>query len=103
MTENLLNWLLGVVETHPEGIDAKTVGVIKTRLERAVGEIFKKQMEEAEWKRATAVPQTTTTISGAKAYYGANAATSRTSARAALAGDMNAKMDEAIFEVLTGK
>ena len=114
MTENLLNWLLGVVETHPDGLDAQTVAVGKTRLERAVGELFKAKLEAEEWRRASmvgkaqALGQTTTTVSTGKLYYGgasntAGGGTLRVEANKPLASSLAQELDRAAYNALTGK
>jgi len=44
MKDSLLNWLLGVVESHPEGFGPETVAIMKTRLQQAVGEKLKDEL-----------------------------------------------------------
>lgn len=48
MSHDLLNWLLGVVETHPEGLSAESVATVRERLEKEVGNIVRREIEAAK-------------------------------------------------------
>lgn len=66
----LLNWLLGVVETHPDGLSAEGVARVKQKLEAAVGDIVRGQIEEERQKQAMFEAQSSMMAAKSSAIYG---------------------------------